>query len=90
MYKLYGYGFIAGLLNGIFGTGGGILIVPMLKNNGLNSQKSTCYCYFNNFTIKYYYNCYVFIKRNIFRIFFTTTNNKFRVNWSSMWGYFIE
>lgn len=40
MNKLYGYGFIAGLLNGVFGTGGGILIVPMLKKVGLNSQKS--------------------------------------------------
>lgn len=40
MDKLYGYGFIAGFLNGLFGTGGGILIVPMLQNTGLNSQKS--------------------------------------------------
>ncbi len=40
MNKLYGYGFIAGFLNGIFGTGGGILIVPMLQKSGLNAHKS--------------------------------------------------
>lgn len=40
MKKLYSYGFLAGILNGFLGTGGGILIVPMLKKTGLNSQKS--------------------------------------------------
>ncbi|NLK69813.1 MAG: sulfite exporter TauE/SafE family protein [Clostridiales bacterium] len=42
MSKLYSYisGAVIGLINGIFGSGGGIIAVPMLKKNGLEVKKS--------------------------------------------------
>lgn len=33
-------GFIAGILNGIFGAGGGLLVVPMLEAQGIEPKKA--------------------------------------------------
>lgn len=33
-------GIISGVLNGIFGAGGGLLVVPMLESQGLEPQKA--------------------------------------------------
>lgn len=33
-------GFIAGILNGIFGAGGGLLVVPMLQSQNLEPKKA--------------------------------------------------
>ena len=33
-------GLIAGVLNGIFGAGGGLLVVPMLERQGLEPRKA--------------------------------------------------
>lgn len=35
-----GCGFVAGVLNGIFGAGGGLLVVPMLERQGLEPRSS--------------------------------------------------
>ena len=42
MGKLYFYilGIITGLANGLFGAGGGIIAVPMLKRSGLSTKES--------------------------------------------------
>ena len=42
MGKLYFYilGIITGLANGLFGAGGGIIAVPMLKKSGLTTKES--------------------------------------------------
>lgn len=42
MGKLYFYilGIITGLANGLFGSGGGIIAVPMLKKSGLSTKES--------------------------------------------------
>lgn len=37
-YKMVGL--IAGLFNGMFGAGGGMMVVPMLENSGINPKKS--------------------------------------------------
>ncbi len=34
------FGFIAGILNGIFGAGGGLLVVPMLESQDLEPKKA--------------------------------------------------
>jgi uncharacterized membrane protein YfcA len=39
IFKILG-GFIAGLINGLFGAGGGLLLVPLLKNDGLSVRKA--------------------------------------------------
>lgn len=36
--KLLFFGFATGLVNGIFGAGGGMLAVPILKKSGLNQK----------------------------------------------------
>ncbi len=33
-------GFCAGILNGLFGSGGGIIAVPLLQKNGLSQKES--------------------------------------------------
>lgn len=42
MGKLYFYilGLITGLANGLFGSGGGIIAVPMLKKSGITTKES--------------------------------------------------
>lgn len=42
MKKLYFYilGIITGLANGLFGSGGGIIAVPMLKKSGMSTKES--------------------------------------------------
>lgn len=42
MRKLYFYilGIITGLANGLFGSGGGIIAVPMLKKSGMSTKES--------------------------------------------------
>lgn len=42
MKKAYYYivGLTAGLINGIFGSGGGILVVPMLEKNKIETKKA--------------------------------------------------
>ncbi|MGN1481054.1 sulfite exporter TauE/SafE family protein [Porcipelethomonas sp.] len=42
MGKFYFYllGIITGLANGLFGSGGGIIAVPMLKKSGLSTKES--------------------------------------------------
>lgn len=39
-FKLNLGSFVAGFFNGLFGAGGGILIVPILENLNLNSKKA--------------------------------------------------
>lgn len=38
--KRYFLGFICGLLNGLFGSGGGVAAVPLLEGTGLEAKKS--------------------------------------------------
>lgn len=38
--KLYIVGVISGLLNGLFGAGGGLLLVPMLEHLGVEPKKA--------------------------------------------------
>lgn len=38
--KLLVYGFFAGVVNGMFGSGGGLIVVPILKKCGLPPQKA--------------------------------------------------
>lgn len=38
--KKHFIGFICGLLNGMFGSGGGVAAVPMLEESGLEAKKS--------------------------------------------------
>lgn len=38
--KYYILGFLAGILNGFFGAGGGLFAVPMLKKAGLDAKNS--------------------------------------------------
>ncbi len=38
--KLALFGFLIGALNGLFGSGGGVLAVPALENSGLDTKKS--------------------------------------------------
>ena len=33
-------GFVAGIFNGMFGSGGGIIVVPMLEKSGINPKNS--------------------------------------------------
>lgn len=42
MRKIYFYilGIITGLANGLFGSGGGIIAVPMLKKSGMSTKES--------------------------------------------------
>ncbi len=40
MKKTQILGFIAGILNGLFGSGGGVVVVPMLKKLGVEIKKS--------------------------------------------------
>ncbi len=37
-YKILGL--VAGLFNGMFGAGGGMMVVPMLEKSGINPKKS--------------------------------------------------
>ena len=37
-YKIVGL--VAGLFNGLFGAGGGMIVVPMLEKSGINPKKS--------------------------------------------------
>lgn len=38
--KYYILGLFAGILNGFFGSGGGLMVVPLLKSAGLETKKS--------------------------------------------------
>lgn len=42
MQKFYYYilGFFSGILNGLFGSGGGLIIIPMLKRKGIDTKKA--------------------------------------------------
>ena len=35
-----GIGFLVGIINGLLGAGGGMLVVPLLKNRGLEQKKA--------------------------------------------------
>ncbi len=39
-YKDYFYGFLCGVLNGLFGAGGGVIAVPCLEKSGLEQKKA--------------------------------------------------
>ena len=39
-YKYGALGFVAGVLNGIFGAGGGLLVVPMLQSQEIEPKKA--------------------------------------------------
>ena len=34
-------GFVSGILNGLFGAGGGVVVVPLLEKFGIQSKKHT-------------------------------------------------
>ena len=38
--KLVFFGFLSGLCNGLFGSGGGMVVVPFLQKNGLDTKKA--------------------------------------------------
>lgn len=38
--KIAAVGLIAGILNGLFGSGGGVVAVPMLKKSGLSAKEA--------------------------------------------------
>ncbi len=39
-FKIALFGFLIGIVNGLFGSGGGVLAVPMLESSGLEPKKS--------------------------------------------------
>ena len=39
-YKLIAFGALAGFLNGLFGSGGGMVVVPFLKKTGVPAAKA--------------------------------------------------